>query len=366
MKHFFAIALGLISLNTFAQRYEIGRATETFNVKASTTSKELNLAIPMYRIDERMVVETVSCRVPQCSTEIGDGSEGNWHGYFSVKISDKPEALAAAIKGIGPTTAEKIVKFNLLKHKPDSWTDFSRTIRRIEKQLEDRGYNYKFSTQVLEVYGYDNLIGLGYGNEKSCRYIDTFCNVASLKEFKTLSHYLNRSLIVDIKNQSLQTFETDTITISAGTQANDIRFSVSGHNNYNGSIYRNGAILELDGTRIKKSLPVSEVLATLSKDGQNNFKWGLRVPVKYSAEDQGSDIEVTYELCREGLFGNCSYTVGGPWKEIIKNNLIERTIFTSTLVPGKRYFVRARLNKVNSSYYSSSLSEYVKTETLRR
>jgi hypothetical protein len=70
-----------------------------------------------------------------------------------VRQPDKPAVLARAVKGIGTPVAEKIVQHNLLTAKPDSWSDFGRTIRRLEKQLEARGYNYKFAGQVLEVHG---------------------------------------------------------------------------------------------------------------------------------------------------------------------------------------------------------------------
>lgn len=366
MKKLLFVAVAMMSLSAFAQRYEFERQSKSFTVTASTTSKELNFNIPVYRVDERLVVETVSCRIPQCQTEIGDGSEGNWHGYFTVRGDQKPAALAAAIKGIGIKTAEKIVDFNLLTHKPNNWTHFGQTIRKIERQLEARGYNYKFATQVLEVHGYDNLISLGYGSEKTCRYVDSYCDQVALREFRTLTHYIPRNLVVDIKNQSLQSFEQDTITVSVGTENNDIRFSETGHNSYTGTIYHRGSVLELDGRRVLRALPVREVTSALYKDANNNFTWTLSVPSKFINEDKNAGIEVTFELCRDGLLLNCSQVVGGPWKDTLKNGTIAKTIFTNTLTPGKKYFVRARLNKVNSQYYSSAQSDYVQTVKIKK
>lgn len=366
MKKLLFVAVAMMSLSAFAQRYEFERQSKSFAVTAATTSKELNFQIPVYRIDEKLVLETVACRVPQCQTEVGDGSEGNWQGFFNVPQAQKPAALAAAIKGIGVSTAEKIVNNNLLMSKPNSWSDFNRVIRRIEKQLEARGFQNKFATQVLEVYGYENMINLGYGSDKTCRYVDTYCDQVSLKEFRTLSHYIPRNLSVDIKNQSLQSFEQDTITVSVGTENSDIRFSEVGYNTYTGTIYQRGSILELEGKRAFRPLPVREVSTTLYKDAKNNFSWTLSVPAKFINEDKAAEIEVTYELCRDGLLLNCSTVVGGPWKEKVVNGTITRTIFTNTLITGKKYFVRARLNKVNSLWYSNGLSEYVQTEKIKK
>ncbi len=366
MKNLLFIVVAMISLDAFAQRLEIGRASKTFSIKQDTTSLESTFSVPLYRVEDRFVVEQVVCRVPQCSSESGDGSTGNWHNFYNVKQAEKSAALARAIKGIGPSIAEKIVQFNLLTSKPNSWSDFGRTIRLIETQLGARGLNYKFAGQVLEVYGYDNMISLGYGSERSCRTVESVCNQVTLQEFKTLSHYVRRNIVIDIKNQVLQSFETDTLTVNVGIEAADVRFSATGNNEYSATIYRNGTVLEVEGKRIKRALPLNEVTTALTKDTAGNFAWNLVIPSKYSVEDKDAQIEVTYELCRQGFFGNCSEIVAGPVKEVVQNNTSISKIFpTSQLVKGKRFYVRARLNKVNSLFYSTALSDSIATEAIR-
>jgi hypothetical protein len=365
MKKLLFVTITLMSFSALAQRFEIGRGSKSFSVTSATSSKELNFEIPMYRIDEKLVVESVLCRAPQCSSESGDGSSGNWYGYFNVRASEKAAALAKAIKGIGPAISDKIVDNNLLMNKPNSWREFSLTIRKIERQLEARGYNVKFAGQVLEVYGYDNMINLGYGSAQICRYVESMCNQYSVQEFRTLSHHLSRRIVVDVKNQSLQSFETDTVTISVGTEPNDVRVSSTGSNEYLGTIYNRGQTLELEAKRILRPISVTEVSSSLVRDAENNFTWTLVLPAKYSLEDKGAGVEVTYEICRQGVIINCSSIVGGPWKESLTNNSISRIIFTKTLIPGKTYFIRARLNKVNSQYYSSSLSDYISSPSIR-
>ncbi len=366
MKNLLLLAFAIVSLDAFAQRFEIGRDSKTFSIKQDTTSLESVFSVPLYRVEDRIVVEQVICRVPQCSSESGDGSSGNWENFFNVKQSEKAAALARAIRGIGPSIAEKIVQNNLLTSKPNSWADFGRTIRRIETQLGARGFNYKFAGQVLEVYGYDNMISLGYGSERSCRTVESVCNQVSVQEFKTLSHYVRRNIVIDVKNQLLQSFETDTLTVNVGTEAADVRYSATGSNEYSATIDRSGTVLEVEGKRLKRALPVNEITKALTKDSAGNFAWNLVVPSKFSVEDKDAQIEVTFELCRQGFFGNCSEVVAGPVKELLRNNTsISKTFPVAQLVKGKRYYVRARLNKVNSLFYSSALSDAVETESVR-
>jgi hypothetical protein len=216
------------------------------------------------------------------------------------------------------------------------------------------------------VYGYDNMINLGYGSERSCRTVESICNQVTLQEFKTLSHYVYRNIVIDVKNQLLQSFETDSLTINVGTEASYVRYSATGNNEYSATIYRNGTLLDVEGKRIKRALPVNEVTTALTKDAVGSFAWNLVIPSKYSTEDRDAQIEVTYELCRQGFFGNCSEVVAGPVKELVRNKTsISKTFPTAQLVKGKRYYVRARLNKVNSLFYSSALSESVATEAIR-
>ena len=364
MKKFVFVAVALVSLAANAQRVELGRATKSLKIKAGGDHAALSFNIPVYRFDQQVVVETVACKIPQCSNEMGDGSEGNWHNFFGAKVSEKPEALAAAIKGIGPVTAEKIVDNNLFTFKPNSWKEFSALIKKIEKQLEVRGYNYKFSTQVLEVYGYENLISLGYGNERSCKYVESTCRQYSVQEVKSISHYIPRNLTVDVKNQVLQSFESDIVEITVGTAANDIAISSSGYNDYAGTIYNNGSVLELEGKRIFRAMPTTDTAAALVKDVNNNFSWTLAIPSKFTAEDVGAKIEVTYEVCKQTFLGGCS-VVGGPWKSEVLNNRITKTFTTGGLKKGSKFFIRARLNKVDSQFYSNAKSDYVYSNTIR-
>lgn len=367
MKKLLFLVLAVTSVSAFAQRYEIGRATKAIKIAQATTDATVRLNIPIYKIEERLVVEKIICRIPTCSNERADGSEGNWHNFFGARQNEKAKALAAAIKGIGDTTAEKIIDYNLFTNKPDSWREFSALIKKIEKQLAARNYNYKFASQVLEQYGYDNMISLGYGSERNCRYVETPCDQLSLKEFKSFSHYLERKLVVVVKNQTLQSFENDSVEITAGSAAHDVSISTTGFNNYTASLYERGSVLELDGTRILRSVPTEGTVAALTKSSAKNFVLNVTVPAKYatSSEDKGSSISVTYDICRADWFGGCFDVVGGPWSSPLNGNKLTKTFTAGTLKKGSSYFVRVRLSKVDSKFYSETKSDRLQTNSVK-
>lgn len=365
MKLFIVLALALASLTASADRIEIGKGKKLIKISDKTVDLEVKIAIPLYKIEERIVIERVTCRVPVCSTEIGDGTDGKWFNFFTVPKAQKADALAKAIKGIGMATAEKIVDFDLFTFKPDSWTEFKTLIKKIEGKLEARGYNYKFATQVNEQYGYENMINLGYGNERSCRMVESLCDQVVVKEFKTLAYYLNRDLSVTVKNQTLQSFENDEIEITAGNEKNDIAIrQVSGFNNYEATLLSRGTLLELDGTRIMRPFPVNEVTATMAKDVDNNFVVTVNVPKKFETE-KNATLKATFELCRADWFGGCFDVVRGPIVNSVVKSKLSATISTQGLKKGSKYFVRLRLNKEDSKYYSSAKSNMVFTNSIK-
>ncbi len=366
MKILFVLALALFSMQSFADRYEIGKDTRSIKIKASTTNVDVNFSIPVYRIEERLVIERVACRVPSCTTGSGNGRDGQWYNFFNTPKPQKAAALASAIKGVGKATAEKIVEFDLFNYKPDSWSAFKGLIRSIDKQLAARGFNYQVYNNVIEVHGYDNMISLGYGTAQSCTYTDTYCDQAVVREFRSLARMIGRSLEVDVKNQLLQSFETDTVEITAGNENYDVAISSSGYNKYVGTLSNRGSVLELDATRIRRAMPTEGVVATLVKDAATkNFIFNLNVPTKFTAEDRDALVEATYEVCRQDWFGGCFQVAGGPFKSTVENNKMVKSFTTQGLKAGSKYFVRVRLNKVDSQYYSNAQSDSVSTNSVK-
>jgi len=365
MKNILLLAVALMSMQAFGQRFEIGKATKSIQIRPSSTNFELALSIPVYKIEDRIVVETVSCRIPHCSSEQGDGSSGNWHNFFTVKAAEKPAALAAAIKGFGKATSEKVVEYDLFNFKPNSWVEFKALIRKIERQLAARGFKQTIYSNVVEVYGYENMMNLGYGNENTCGYVESTCSEVSVKEFKTFSHNIERDISVSVKNQTLQAFESDKVEITAGSEREDVSITTSGYNKYSATLFERGTVLELDATRIKKAFASNEVTISLAKGSADTMVMDLRIPAKFITEDIGSDIEVTFDICRADWFGGCFTVVGGPFKGTIKDNKMVKTFTTSGLRKGSLFFVRARLNKINSLFYSEAKSEMIQSNSVK-
>ena len=54
-----------------------------------------------------------------CETTLGDGSGGNWGGFYD-RSGDKGDMLAGAIKGVGKTTGSLLVSY-FERGKPRSW-----------------------------------------------------------------------------------------------------------------------------------------------------------------------------------------------------------------------------------------------------
>jgi len=86
---------------------------------------------------------------------------GYWHNYWSLPQSQKPRALSDAIRGLGYSTAKKIVySTNYFRRKPRTWNAFKSEIRRIS---EDRYANaHEIYTNVIRKYGKENASNLGY------------------------------------------------------------------------------------------------------------------------------------------------------------------------------------------------------------
>ncbi len=88
----------------------------------------------------------------------GDGSKGDWKGFFNAKKEDKAAALAAAVKGIGLSTAKKIMKDGrYFQSKPESWEQFHKMIFDIQDDLK-----LPVVSEVLGEYGKENERNLGY------------------------------------------------------------------------------------------------------------------------------------------------------------------------------------------------------------
>lgn len=97
-----------------------------------------------------------------------DGSDGQWYGFFDYGSRNyrSPEALAKAIKGVGPATAEALVfEGDFMRSRPTSWRGFVSEVRKMMKRWEvepDMGRLAANLSSVITTYGEENRTTLGY------------------------------------------------------------------------------------------------------------------------------------------------------------------------------------------------------------
>ena len=360
MKALFLLALAFVSLQAFGQRIETGRDSKTFVVTSDTNVLNLDFSLPVYRYDyvRRTVLST--CYRTECSTQSGNGSQGDWKGFYNVPREQKASALAAAVKGIGRSTAEKIVDNNLLTHKPDSWNLFVAEIRKIERQLQRLGYQATFANEVIEVYGYENRINLGYASAESCSKVPYSCYIEQVVEVKTRLSDVYRSLQVVVKDQTLQSFERDTVTVTVGEANNDVYVSANGYNNYSSVLLNRGGTVDLTGSRIKRAFPVDEVRAYSAKVNASQLEVNVTVPQKYFSEDT-SKLSMTVEICKTGFLG-----LGCKTQGVYQVSDVSTSFTQSYNITGKgTFFAQVRFSRLGSEYYSSASSAEITTNKIK-
>lgn len=361
MKTLIFLLVAFVSLQASAQRVEIGRDSKTFTVSPTTHIVNLNFNIPVYRYDFATRVIPSICYETQCTTESGDGKDGDWKGFFNVRSELKAQALADAVKGIGVSIAEKIVRYDLLTHKPDSWSLFVAEIRKIEKKLKGLGFPYSFADEVINIYGYENRINLGYSTAQSCTKVPYNCYITEVVEIKTKVQEIPRDLKVYIKDQTLQSFEKDTVTLTVGNENNEIYISSEGFNNYTGVVLARGSQVELSATRIKAALPTKDITVTTAKIGARQLQVDARIPQKFFAEDKDATVSMTVEVCKTGFLGLGCTTQG----TYIYDNVSAVTTKVFNVAGAGNYFARVYFVKENSKYYSSAKSSVITTSKLK-
>jgi hypothetical protein len=194
---------------------------------------------------------TVKTSKTQCDNTLnGDGSKGDWNGFYNVPRAEKAKALAAAIKGIGLVSAEYLVDL-FLKDKPDSWSEFTRVIRDAERVLDQRGLVQSgWGTKVVETYAAENQRNLGYAS-RDCRTV-----VSSEKKTRrdlVKEHYatvdlqaLNLSLLPGEHEVVSVTYDGRNVTVQTTQNYNYISNFVSKGAFYNGSAH---SMVTLTGSR---------------------------------------------------------------------------------------------------------------------
>lgn len=193
------------------QHYVVEPVTEKVVVNGSDTyESKLNSTQDVLLTAKRYLVTNESLTSVQysCEDQDADGSKGNWNNFYSVPASQKADALAASIKGVGVKTAARLVPY-FSEGKPRSWSAFSALIFKAEKELARKGVDSGWASQVVYRYKEDNIRDLGYLGDNCTSTVKVYS-------------YNNRELVgektalvkVKVQNFSLLPGETETLAVT--------------------------------------------------------------------------------------------------------------------------------------------------------
>lgn len=110
---------------------------------------------------------SVSTPVYSCESNDGNGSGGDWGGFYD-RPGDKAQQLNNAIKGVGKAVAPHLVPY-FQQGKPRSWSSFSNVITNAAREIQAKtGINASWANGVLYQYKADNIRNLGYLGGTNC------------------------------------------------------------------------------------------------------------------------------------------------------------------------------------------------------
>jgi hypothetical protein len=233
-------------------------------------------------------------RVWECDDETsGDGSQGDWKGFFNVPKNQKAQALASAIKGVGLSTAQKLVDDNSFSSKPRSWSAFARVIN----DADDR-YKTGFSYDVVVKYKKENMTDLGYIVEGKCDYVTK--RVFRRVPVRKFHHTEEKDFLVTVSNAPLLSGEEESFTVVF--DGFDSRVAISSrYNNYEVTRHEEGTrtVFELIGERQKVS-PPNGLSIQAKRDGKRLV---LTINDKNFSSDLDPDAKrfVKIEVKKDGI-----------------------------------------------------------------
>ena len=145
---------------------------------------DFSLSSDVYRVTSEL--RWVEERVWECEDDAsGDGSTGNWHGFFNVPKEQKAQALSS---------------------KPRSWRAFAKVIN----DADDR-YETGFSYEVLGKFKKENMSNLGYLVEGKCGYVTK--RVFRRIPVRKFHHTEQQDFLVTITNAPLLSGEKESFRI---------------------------------------------------------------------------------------------------------------------------------------------------------
>lgn len=197
-----------------------------------------------------------------------DGSQGNWHNFYSAPMEKKADALAKSIQGVGERTAPHLVAY-FMKGKPRSWSAFAKLIQKAAKDLTAKGIPSGWASQVIYTYKEENIRNLGYlaGQVECQAEVKTYKieNTEKLGEVNALVKLKARNLsLLPGESESFELqYDGKRVTVNTSEGYNQIASRIS-YSDY-GNRYDTSASVELIGMARKAVTPGNLVESNRSR-----------------------------------------------------------------------------------------------------
>lgn|GEM_PF-2411423 len=183
--------------------------TQVLTLRTNQNDFTVPMEVNVYRVWTELVPVLREYDDYDCKESQGNGREGDWRGFFNAPRGQKPQALADAIKGIGPRTAECIVDNNILSSKPRSWGAFKNKMREASDVCDKSIYGH-----VIVQYGSENSQNLGYRGNQECTVTRRQDIVLEEQERREINHTVRREFHVHAQGGQYLPSESETIEFS--------------------------------------------------------------------------------------------------------------------------------------------------------
>jgi hypothetical protein len=365
---------------------------KNFTVNSQGGSLSFDMVVPMMQdyqdqepYEETYYTPEISVQQGVCDGYTCTGGAGKselWNAFYNPKKGDdRAAALDKAIQGVGPATAAKLLAGNYFNSKPKTWDDFVAVIRRAQS---DGVIQAGAANDVVVKYRSENLGNLGYVAD-SCTATTYACPVEVVTQvartrtaYRTVTKQkklseITRSFQVTVTGPKLQSFETDTITVAAGHDQQDVQVGTDGPTQYKSTISYPSptqAQIEIVGqARTRIPLPVGAIVrATYAMRGSDPL-FTLSVDPKYLPAAGGTDqlvVRYTLQTCKTNIaaFGRCfgSYVSQAPVTVPITS---ADTSIPMKVDKGLRTQVLYTVSRKNSIFYDDSFLQERPTDAFK-
>ena len=313
-----------------------------------------------------------TCEDYTCSGGVGQSQL--WNDYYAANGAGKANALDKALAGVSGS-ARRLDQAGVFRTKARSWREFRERMNDALKRGLVTDEEYK---KVFGEFGQRNRDNLGYSGS-NCQAVQYSCTVYGLfsvqdgcegtRTHERVINVFNKPVTVTILNPVLQSFENESITVSAGPNYDSIRVGRADKTDYrlvsqNRHANDEGADFVIEGVgRQQIGLPAG-ALQGVSFNDARGVNLSATVSVDPRTIGQGDDklifmIQATH--CTPGGFwtslGDCK---GNDDRAKVKMAPIytritqaQQVIQLPGIASGEKVWITYQIQRENSKFYNN-------------